>query len=68
MHEPELVQVLRELQSPLRQYPPQHWLPDEHDVPDARQALVQYPLEQVRPEQQGDEVEHDCPDVRQEVL
>ncbi len=67
MHEPELVQVLRELQSPLRQYPPQHWLPDEHDEPDDRQAVVQYPPEQVRPEQHGDELEQVCPEVRHGV-
>lgn len=35
-----------------------------HEVPVPRHELVQYPPLQVRPEQQGYELEHDVPEVR----
>ncbi len=35
-----------------------------HELPVLRHELEQYPLRQVRPEQQGYELEHDEPDPR----
>jgi len=60
-----VLHVLRPLQRPLRQYPPQHWVPDEHAVPDARQLLLQVPPAQVSPVQQGETLEQVWPALRQ---